>query len=143
MKLQRRQKARLVFAGLFAFGVSLWNDTASAEIVDRASLPMRKLGRGLANLIGGPLELPLTIREVGLEKGPIAGVTLGTLLGVGAAMTRSLVGAVEVVTFLLPLPKCGYEPILQPEFILEPGSYTTSQPTIAPIPPPATTSPKY
>lgn len=94
---------------------------AQADIVERTAHPIRKLGRGLANGLGGLLEVPITIQLVGFEKGPVAGLTLGLLLGAGKAVVRTLAGAVELVTFPFPFPN-NYEPLLLPEFVLEPGS---------------------
>jgi len=98
--------------------------SAQVQVISQSPHPIRKLGRGLANTVGGVLEIPLSIREVGFEKGPVAGLTLGLLIGAGAAITRTLVGVIELLTFPLPTGAHGYEPILLPEFILEPGSYT-------------------
>lgn len=84
--------------------------------------PFRKLMRGVANTVFGVFEIPLTIQEVGTAEGPAAGMTMGLLSGLGAAVTRIGVGIVEVVTFPLPLPRIGYEPILQPEFLFQPGN---------------------
>ena len=91
-----------------------------AEVSDQAAAPIRKLGRGLANTAGGILEIPITIQAVGAEKGPVAGLTLGFLMGAAAAVTRTGVGLIETATFPFPFPGSGYEPILQPEFICEP-----------------------
>ena len=104
---------------------------AYAEVSERASPSIRKLGRGLANTIGGIFEIPLTMHAVGVEKGPAAGLTLGLLMGVGAAITRTVVGLVEVVTFPFPFSTNGYEPILHPEFIFEPGSSGGLEPAAA------------
>jgi len=116
------QWSTLLLVGGLVVGAS----PAHAEVVDRIPHPVRKLGRGLANAIGGVLEIPLAIQEVGLEKGPVAGVTLGLVLGTAEAIGRIGVGALEIVTFPFPLGLQGYEPLLLPEFILEPGSYPSS-----------------
>ena len=82
--------------------------------------PARKLGRGLANMLGGLIEVPVTISRVSQEEGPVAGLSVGLLYGVGAAVTRTVVGAAEILTFPFPLPDIGYGPILLPEFLLNP-----------------------
>jgi len=122
MRRRVSQWSTLLFVGGLVVGAS----PAHAEVVDRMPHPIRKLGRGLANAIGGVLEISLKIQEVGLEKGPVAGITLGLLLGTAEAIGRIMVGALEIITFPFPLGQHGYEPLLLPEFILEPGSYPTS-----------------
>lgn len=76
--------------------------------------PMRKLGRGLSNLLGGVTEIPHTIHEVTQEDGDFAGLTYGTIKGVGRFFTREVVGAVEVLTF-----PTGNGPVIEPEFPME------------------------
>ena len=94
---------------------------ADAAAVDPACCqPIRKLSRGLANTVTGVLEIPLTIATVGQEEGPVAGLSWGLLLGFGAAVTRTIVGVAETLTFPFPLPRSSYEPLLQPEFLLRP-----------------------
>lgn len=88
--------------------------------------PIRKLSRGLANTVTGVLEVPLTIVTVGQEEGPVAGLSWGLLLGLGAAVTRTVVGVAETLTFPFPLPRSGYEPLLQPEFLLHPNTVPRS-----------------
>lgn len=111
---------------LLVGGLVVGPGLAYAEVVDRMPHPIRKLGRGLANGLGGVLEIPMTIQEVGVEKGPVAGITLGLVLGTADAIGRIMVGALEIITFPFPLGTHGYEPLLLPEFLLEPGSYPTS-----------------
>ena len=82
--------------------------------------PVRKLSRGLANTFAGVLEIPLAISRVGKDEGPVAAFSWGLLQGVGAAWIRTFIGVMELATFPVPLPKQGYEPILEPEFLFEP-----------------------
>ena len=82
-----------------------------------ASGPLRKLGRGIANVATGALELPNNVVSVTEEDGYIAGVTYGIIKGLAWSVLRIAVGAYETVTFLIPIP-FHYEPILKPEFLL-------------------------
>ena len=93
---------------------------ASAAATRRPFDPVRKLGRGLANVTLGLLELPFRISVVYEGHGVGAAAFWGSLAGIQAAVTRMVVGAVEVVTFPLPLPRVGYGPIVEPEFLLNP-----------------------
>lgn len=78
---------------------------------------VRQLSRGVANILGGVTEVPVTIHRVTQEEGHFAGLTLGTLKGLGRFLTREVVGVVEVVTFPM-----GREPIIEPEFPMEQDS---------------------
>lgn len=88
----------------------------------------RKLGRGVANVAFGALELPITIFKVNSDENAIAAYTYGVFLGVARCLTREVVGAVEIVTFPIPLPGCkpypyetgaGMGPILKPEWVID------------------------
>ena len=80
---------------------------------------LKKLGRGLANCLTFPIEIPSQIAKTNNCEGPMAAVTYGVVKGVVMGVFRAVVGAYEVVTFPLPLPE-GYKPILtDPEYMLE------------------------
>lgn len=84
---------------------------------------VKKLGRGVCNLITFPLEFLLQISRVNNTDGPMAGVTYGALKGTGMLIVRAAVGAYEVITFPFPFPK-DYAPILtDPEFMFEEKSW--------------------
>ena len=106
----------------FLFAAALLGAQAGpcAADVPAAAQPIRKLSRGLANGLGGLLAIPVTIRQVGDQEGPLAGMTWGLFVGVGVAVTRTLVGVAEILTFPFPLPEIGYGPLLRPEFLLQP-----------------------
>lgn len=82
-----------------------------------AQNPIRKLGRGIGNVLSGFLELPLSIVDTAEEEGYLAAMTYGVTKGVAMSILRTGVGLYETVTFLIPLP-WGYEPILEPEFLM-------------------------
>lgn len=105
---------------------------AFAAAVAQSATPLRKLSRGLANSLTGVLAIPLTISDVGQVEGPIAALSWGLLLGAGAAITRTLIGLADVITFPIPLSTIGYEPLLQPEFLLQPEHPVLSQPATTP-----------
>ncbi len=88
--------------------------------------PVRKLGRGLANAIGGVLEIPVNVAIESAQDGPVAGLSVGLLYGIGAAVTRMGVGLVEVLSFPFPLSPMGYGPFYEPEFV--PVQYLNQQP---------------
>lgn len=80
---------------------------------------LEKLGRGIANSISFPFEIPLQMSKVNVSDGPLAGLTWGLLKGLGMAGVRACVGVYEIVTFPFPMPEC-YAPILKdPEYMFE------------------------
>lgn len=83
-------------------------------IDDGGNKAIRQLSRGVANVLGGITEFPVTVRTVTHEEGEFAGLTYGVLKGLGRVLTREFVGVFEILTFPL-----GAEPIIEPEFPME------------------------
>lgn len=75
----------------------------------------RKVGRGLAAMTCGFLEVPGNMVQTSRERGPGWGLTLGFAEGLGRLVVRELVGVYEFVTAPFPVP-AGYRPILKPEY---------------------------
>jgi putative exosortase-associated protein (TIGR04073 family) len=98
---------RIIALSAFALCLSAW--PAGAQTAPR------KLGRGLAAMTGGFLELPGNMVAETEARGPAEGIPLGFAKGLGMIVTRELVGVHEFVTAPLPIP-AGYRPIIQPEF---------------------------
>lgn len=80
--------------------------------------PLSKLTRGFSNFTLGWVEIPRQMvavkQEHGDGAGDIAGVFWGPVKGFSFFVGRTLVGAYEIATFLIPT----YKPIVQPEYIL-------------------------
>lgn len=80
---------------------------------------IKKLGRGICNVITSPFEIIEQIQRTNNSDGPYAAITYGVLKGVAMIGVRAVVGAYEIATFPIPLPR-GYKPILKdPEFFFE------------------------
>ncbi len=75
----------------------------------------RKVGRGLAAMTTGFLEVPGNIVKISRERGPVWGFTLGFVIGLGKIVPRNLVGVYEFLTAPFPAPP-DFEPMLEPEF---------------------------
>jgi putative exosortase-associated protein (TIGR04073 family) len=96
--------------------------------------PTRKLGRGIANLLFGSTEIPVTIGRVNKEEGNAAAASYGVVRGVGRSAARHVVGLAEILTFPFPLWHSSYGPYLPSdtryihagysEFPPEPGNET-------------------
>ena len=70
-----------------------------------------KLGRGLSNVAGGWLEIPLNIQQRYVEHNTAASLCTGILYGLIKGAARTGVGVYETVTFFLPYPE-HFAPIL-------------------------------
>jgi putative exosortase-associated protein (TIGR04073 family) len=92
---------------------------ASAHTERGEYTAMSKLGRGLAGLTTGFLELPGNIVAVSRDQGAVGGMTIGFAKGIGMIPVRELVGVYDFVTAPFPAPG-HYEPVLEPEY---PWSY--------------------
>ena len=76
---------------------------------------LRKLGRGVSNLLFGIVEVPNQFTKTTSENGGAAGVTYGIGKGIVRWVCREAVGGYEIVTFPVPVPR-GYKPVMRPEF---------------------------
>ncbi len=109
--------ACLVVAALVAIALPAAAETPAAaeDVEDGEYTALRKLGRGVAGVIYGILEVPGNMVQEGRVHGPLYGATVGLLLGTGKMVARIPVGVFEVVTSPFAVPP-GYEPILEPEY---------------------------
>jgi len=74
-----------------------------------------KLGRGLADMTTGFLELPGNIVAENRDHGAGSAATVGFAKGIGMIPVRELVGVYNFVTAPFPYPN-NYGPILHPEY---------------------------
>ncbi len=77
-----------------------------------------KLGRGLANIVLSPWEIPKQIMRETEQSNAFYGATSGVFVGFGRTALRIAVGAVETATFLLPFPT-SYDPIMRPAYVFQ------------------------
>jgi putative exosortase-associated protein (TIGR04073 family) len=80
-----------------------------------ADTPVRKLGRGLAAMTTGFLELPGNMVRESRRRGAAEGLPFGFAMGLGMIVVRELVGVYEFLSAPFPAP-ANYRPILEPEF---------------------------
>ncbi|QSH40565.1 exosortase system-associated protein, TIGR04073 family [Lentisphaerota bacterium ZTH] len=99
-----------------------------AADTDSSSGPLEKLGRGVANIAFGPLELLIRPWDVAQDKGNVAALTYGVLKGVAFTIARAVVGTIDIITFPMPLPGCtddpkdvgwGYGPMIRPAWVVD------------------------
>lgn len=117
--MKMRWLSVLVLGILFGFSSS-----AHAEM-DRGAYmngTMRKLGRGIANIVTSPAEIVRTSTLVGRDQGVVAESTVGVAQGIWRMLLRAGTGVFEVVTFYSDVPH-GFEPIMKPEFVWAENSW--------------------
>jgi len=108
-------KTVLIVSTLFFF--TSYDATAS-------SYPARlgaKLGNGIANATTGIAEIPKTIMVTNRAHGPAYAATAGVITGIVHMMGRTLSGAYDLVTFMIPT-----KPIVTPDYIWEDFDKETS-----------------
>jgi putative exosortase-associated protein (TIGR04073 family) len=71
-----------------------------------------KLGIGIANVVTGPMEIPKTMMITTGKRGPGYGMTVGFMTGMVQMLGRTLSGALDLATFMIPT-----RPIVRPELI--------------------------
>src|ERR1700745_874976 len=89
--------------------------SALADIQDPPSNdygPTRKLGRGLANLVFAPAEIPVTIATVNTNKGKSAAAGYGVVRGIGRSGARHIAGLIEILLWPIPAWRQSYYPML-------------------------------
>lgn len=78
---------------------------------------LHKLGRGATNVFTCWVEIPRNVANEWEKTDPATGIVMGTIKGFGWGFARLVTGVYEAVTFPIPIP-AGYEPMLQPEFVV-------------------------
>ncbi|MBI2093111.1 MAG: exosortase system-associated protein, TIGR04073 family [Candidatus Omnitrophica bacterium] len=83
------------------------------EMMGRYNLhpAFEKLGRGVSNVLGSPLEIPLNIHKRYSTRDRVSSMLTGTAYGFFKGFVRFGVGFYETVTFFLPYPE-DFAPIL-------------------------------
>ena len=84
---------------------------------------LRKLGRGLTNVVSCPFELIRTPELVGRKDGYPSALSVGILQGLWNGVVRGVLGIAEVGTFFVEWPAKDFAPILQPEFLYAHGDW--------------------
>ncbi|MDH5479787.1 MAG: exosortase system-associated protein, TIGR04073 family [Nitrosomonas sp.] len=61
-----------------------------------------KLGTGVANVVTGVVEIPKTMIIKGHKQGATYGLTAGFFIGIVQAIGRTVSGAIDIATFMVP-----------------------------------------
>jgi putative exosortase-associated protein (TIGR04073 family) len=71
-----------------------------------------KLENGIANAVGGFIEIPKTVMIMSRSDGPVYDMTVGLLAGIVYMLGRTVYGAVDMATFMIPT-----KPLVDPDYI--------------------------
>lgn len=80
-----------------------------------------KLGSGVSNVFTGVVEVPKTMMIASRREGVGYGVTAGLFTGIVHMVGRTLIGAVDAATFMIPS-----RPMINPHFIWDDFDKETS-----------------
>jgi putative exosortase-associated protein (TIGR04073 family) len=104
-----------------------------ADIQDPPMLrqgPIRKLGRGVANMTSGPTEIFSSLEQTVDSDGSSAAVSYGLVRGLTRTLARFGVGVYEVVTFPFPTTRGTYAPVLRKPIPWVHGGYEEFPPEL-------------
>ena len=110
-------RKHIVAAFVFLAAIVAVVPAFAADGTEQAGNPGEKLARGVVNATTGWVEVPKETARGAQEAGP-PGLIWGLFKGVALGVTRTVVGGVEIGTFMLPIPN-GYEPILKPATVFD------------------------
>ena len=96
---------------------------AHADPTAAANPRLRKLGRGVANIMTAPAELVRVPYLVGQKDGYLAASSVGLLQGAWRVVVRAAAGVTETILFFTATPD-NYQPIVKPEFVWTHGSWS-------------------
>jgi len=86
--------------------------TTSANAESYPAKISAKLSNGFANVATGVAEIPKTMILKTAQKGPLYGLTMGFVTGMGHMAGRTLLGVADMVTFPWPT-----KPIMYPHYV--------------------------
>jgi len=104
-----------MFAALFVIAIP----QASAN--DYTTQVADKFARGFANTVTGWVELPKEISNTTKKENIGMGLTVGLAKGVVHTVGRTVVGALELVTFFIPSPE-----FVEPRYVWDPFDQETT-----------------
>lgn len=103
-----KKKLQVLFV-LLLMALTISGTAVASQYPDKV---VEKLGNGLANAVTGVGEIPKTITIISRRDGIVQGMTIGFLTGIVNTVGRSLSGAFDIATFLIPTT-----PFVKPAFI--------------------------
>jgi putative exosortase-associated protein (TIGR04073 family) len=106
-------KLSLMLSFLFLFSS---HATAADSSFSRSG---EKLAIGVSNVATGIIELPKNVILKSEQEGVFYGVTVGLAAGIMHTVSRTVMGMLDVVTFIIPTNSSVYPPFVWQEFSRE------------------------
>ncbi|MCF7791263.1 MAG: exosortase system-associated protein, TIGR04073 family [Victivallales bacterium] len=126
---QKNENLDLPYANRYYSQETSYDSKIDEEEMERISQgPLRKLGRGISNILFGVFEIFIQPYEINEKEGGISACTYGLVRGVFYFLAREGVGIVDFLTFPFPLPgaapsgykdEWGYGPLMEPAWIFD------------------------
>jgi putative exosortase-associated protein (TIGR04073 family) len=104
--MKKMFRSLLILSALFLF---------SPQAVMADNYPAKaggKLVNGIANVATGIVEIPKTIAIISRSEGVAYGATAGIMMGIMQMVGRTLHGALDVATFMVPT-----KPLVTPDYV--------------------------
>ncbi|MBU3759263.1 MAG: exosortase system-associated protein, TIGR04073 family [Candidatus Omnitrophica bacterium] len=109
-------KISKIFLVFLAGVILFWAPLLSAAELESPGTALRKLQRGFVNTALSPWELAHQLSLNKTDDRAVPTWLTGSFKGIAYTAGRASAGVLEMITFGLPWPAAGYEPLLQPEF---------------------------
>lgn len=111
-----------IFKLLMVVSVLFFLSSQIAAAQSYQNIAGEKLVSGIANVATGVVELPKNIVLTSKNKGIPYGMTVGVFTGIGHTIGRTVVGLLDVVTFMIPTGPSS----VQPQYVWENFSRETT-----------------
>ena len=85
------------------------------EVADKST---RKFFRGVANVATGWVEIPKQVYNTWYQERSLASPVIGLGKGIGMALSREVLGVLEMALPIAPAPT-DWEPLIEPEFVFQ------------------------
>lgn len=107
--MKKMFKSLLILSTVFFLSPHAAMAENEPDYLDKVSA---KLENGIANAVGGFIEIPKTVIIMSRSDNPVYGMTVGLLVGVLHTLGRTVYGAVDMATFMIPT-----KPLVEPDYI--------------------------
>lgn len=101
-----------IFKSLLILSALFFSSPYAAMADNYPEKAVGKLGNGIANAVGGFMEIPKNVIIASHSEGPVYGVTAGLIAGILHTLGRTVYGTVDMVTFMIPT-----KPLINPDYI--------------------------